>query len=82
MTNAAPKPPRYPHLEPLVEQRGLPLKGIYTMSDASRILAASKRAIQNWIRDGKLVARDLPGRGRFLSEDLERFLQNSVRKVG
>ena len=71
---------RYPLLEALMEAKGLKLKGIYTIRDAAQIFGTSVRTIQEWVRDGKLVARDLPGRGRFLSEDLDRFLQASVRK--
>ena len=71
---------RYPLLEALLEQKGLELKGIYTVRDAARIFGVSVRTIQDWVRNGKLLARDLPGRGRFLSEDLERSLQDSVRR--
>lgn len=71
---------RYPLLEALLEQKGLRLLGIYRVEDAPRIFGVSVRTIQERVRDGKLIARDLPGRGRFLSEDLEIFLQESVRK--
>jgi excisionase family DNA binding protein len=71
---------RYPLLEALLEEKGLKLKGIYTVRDAASIFGVSVRTIQEWVRDGKLIARDLPGRGRFLSEDLERFLRESVRR--
>lgn len=71
----------YPLLRALLEQRSLSLRGIYTNHDAARIFQVSVRTIQDWSRDGKLCARDLPGRGRFLSEDLESFLQDSVRKT-
>jgi len=71
---------RYPLLEPLLAERGLSPKGIYTNVDVAQIFAVSKRTIQEWLRDGRLIARDLPGRGRYLSEDLELFLQRSVRK--
>jgi hypothetical protein len=33
----------------------------------------------DWIRIQKLMKRDLPGRGRLLSEDLEEFLRNSKK---
>lgn len=71
--------PRYALLEALLAQLGLVLKGLYTISDAAQIFGVSRRTIQDWIRDGKLNARNL-GRYRFLSEDLESFLQNSVIK--
>ena len=71
----------YPLLRALLEQRSLPLQGIYTNHDAAQIFQVSVRTIQDWSRDGKLRTRDLPGRGRFLSEDLEAFLQGSVRRT-
>jgi hypothetical protein len=69
----------YSLLEPILRQKGLALQGIYTNRDAARIFGVSVRTIQDWCRDGKLVSRDLPGRGRFLSEDFELFLQKSLR---
>jgi hypothetical protein len=39
----------------------------------------SVRTIQDWIRSRKLHARDLPGRGRFLAQDLELFLEQSIK---
>jgi hypothetical protein len=71
--------PLYSLLEPILRQKGLRLQGIYTNRDAARIFGVSVRTIQDWCRDGKLMSRDLPGRGRFLSEDFEAFLQNSLR---
>ncbi len=70
----------YPLLERLLFEKSLSLKGIYTTQDASAMFGVSTRTIQDWMRAGKLHARDLPGRGRFLSEDLELFLQQSVKK--
>jgi len=69
----------YPLLEPILRQRGLALQGIYTGADAARIFGVSVRTIQDWCREGKLRSRDLPGRGRFLSADLEAFLESSLR---
>ena len=73
--------PCYPLLESLLQQRGLLIRGIYTVQDTATIFDVSKRTIQEWVRNGKLLARDLPGRGRFLCEDLELFLQNSLKKA-
>jgi len=73
----------YPLLERVLFEMGLPLKGIYTTKDAAKIFGVSIRTIQDWCREGKLIPRDLPGRGRFLSADLEEFLQRSLtRKRG
>jgi transposase len=80
MTDSNPPVSRYPLLEALLLQRSLSLQGIYTNRDAARIFQVSVRTIQDWSRDGKLSTRDLPGRGRFLSEDLEGFLRESLRK--
>ena len=73
------KKDRYPLLYGLLAQRGLPLQGIYTNRTVARIFEVSARTIQEWRRDGKLHGRDLPGRGKFLSEDLEAFLQGSLK---
>ena len=69
--------PRYPLLEALLAQLGLSLKGRYTITDAVQIFGVSRRTVYDWIRDGRLRARNL-GPYRFLSEDLEECLQNSV----
>jgi excisionase family DNA binding protein len=79
MTDSSTSISSYPLLEPILRQKGLTLQGIYTGGDAARIFGVSIRTIQDWIREGKLRARDLPGRGRFLSTDLEVFLENSLR---
>jgi excisionase family DNA binding protein len=71
-----------PTLEHLLTEKGLQLKGVYTNHNAAEIFGVSPRTIQEWVRDGKLASRDLPGRGRFLSEDLELFLRNSLRSRG
>ena len=67
-------------LDHILEQKGLRLQGIYTGRDVAKIFGVGKRTIQEWIFDGKLPARDLPGRGRFLSEDLEEFLRKSIKR--
>ncbi len=79
MVSPKTEPRQYPLLESLLEQKGLKLLGIYTVRDAAKIFGVSRRTIQEWVRDGKLIARDLPGRGRFLSEDLEQFLERSLK---
>lgn len=71
---------RYPLLEALLAQKGLKLKGTYTIRDVALIFDASRRTLQEWTAAGNPAARDLPGRGRFLSEDLEKFLQSSLRQ--
>lgn len=68
---------KYPLLERLLATKGLPMKGIWTISDVAQIFNVRNRAIYDWINNQKLTARDLPGRGRFLCEDLEQFLTDS-----
>jgi hypothetical protein len=68
----------------LLSQKALKPKGIYTVEDAREIFGpgsgrrVSRRTIQERISTGKLRSRNLPGRGRFLAEDFEHFLENSV----
>ena len=68
-----------PLLKRLLLEKGLPLKGIYTNQDVARIFAVSVRTVQDWERAGKLRARQLPGRGRCLSGDLELCLKQSLK---
>ncbi len=79
MTKSESDSAKYELLEAILKQRGLPLQAIYTYADASRIMGASVRTIQEWRRDKKLLSRNLPGRGRFLSVDLEEFLRQSLK---
>ena len=70
----------YPLLQSLLRQKGRALQGIYKYKNAAEIFGASVRTIQQFVRDGKLRCRDLPARGRFLSEDLEAFLKDCRRR--
>lgn len=79
MTSSTDEFTRYPLLDSLLAQKGLAPKGIYTIRDAAQIFGVSAHTLLEWARDGKLVVRDLPGRGRFLSDDLELFLQRSLK---
>ena len=79
MPNDTPKPAKCPLLETILAQRGLPLKALYTIHDAAGLFDVSVRAIQERVKLGKLNARNLPGRARFLSVDLEEFLVASSR---
>jgi len=80
MSKETPGRGKYVLLEALLEQKGLQLKGIYRTKDAAQLFGVSLHAIRERIRNGSLNSRDLPGRGRFLSEDLEEFLQNSKKR--
>lgn len=70
---------KYPLLVDILAAKGLADKGVWTISDVAKMFGVGNRAIYDWIKCQKLSARDLPGRGRFLSEDLEEFLTNSKR---
>lgn len=82
MNHEQPTKGRYPLLEALLGQKGTQLQGIWTNRDVAGIFGVATRTIQDWITDGRLIPRDLPGRGRFLSEDLEGFLKASLRNPG
>jgi len=69
----------YPLLDAVLSAKGLPVKGVWTIADVAQMFDVRNRAIYDWINNQKLTARDLPGRGRFLSQDLEEFLTNSKR---
>ena len=72
---------RYPLLETVLAHKGLPLKGTYTVRDAAALFGVSPRTIQIRVKRGDLRGRDLPGWAKFLSIDLEEFLQSSSRPV-
>jgi hypothetical protein len=72
---------RYPLLEQILAIQGLRLQPTYTTKDVAKIFNVCARAIQNRISSGQLIARDLPGRAKFLPQDLEDFLKAS-RKGG
>jgi transposase len=72
---------RYPLLEALLSAKGLSLQGTYSNRDVACLFDVAVRTIQEWNRNGNLKPRNLPGRARFLSEDLEAFLKNSTRAI-
>jgi transposase len=69
-----------PLLGSLLAQKGLTFKGTYSLRDAAAMFDVSVRTIQDLVSSGALQARSLPGHARFLAEDLEDFLLNSIRK--
>ncbi len=74
-----PKPAKFPLLETVLFHKSLQLKGFYTIHDAAELFGVSVRSIQSRMKRGQLTSRNLPGRARFLSIDLELFLQNSSK---
>ncbi len=74
------EPNAYPLLQEILKIKGLPLQATYTNGDFARIFGVSIRTIQDRIATGQLCPRDLPGRARFLSSDIEEFLTKSLKK--
>jgi hypothetical protein len=72
------EPNKYPLLREVLGAKSL--QPTYTVRDVAQIFGVSARAIQSRVASGQLTARDLPGRARFLSQDLEDFLVASKKK--
>ena len=72
---------KFPLLEEILAIRNLPLQPTYTVRNFAVIFGVSSRAIQNRIASGQLMTRDLPGRAKFLNQDIEDFLQASQKKA-
>lgn len=79
MPSDHPKPNRFPFLETILSHRGLSLKAMYSLRDVAEIFQVTIRTIQQRVKAGQLISRDLPGRAKFLSADLEDFLSSSRR---
>jgi hypothetical protein len=70
---------KYSLLEEVLTVQGRTLKGVYTIQDVAKLFGVSIRAIQDRVARGQLIVRDLPGRGRFLSRDLEDYIDGSTK---
>jgi len=72
---------RFPLLEQMSRDVGMPIKPAYKTSDLARLFDVKPRTIQQWVRDDRIRSvRDLPGHNRFLPHDVEEFLRGSERK--
>ena len=71
--------PQYPLLEQILKILGQPLQPMYSNRDLARLFRVSVRAIQHRAEAGQLKPRDLPGRAKFLPQDVEEFLAASRR---
>jgi hypothetical protein len=71
----------YPLLQEILAIKNLALQATYTVRDIAQIFGVSIRAIQQRVATGQIAARDLPGRAKFLAQDLEDFLAASKKKV-
>jgi len=67
---------RYPRLWELLQFKRLPFKPMFTVAETGAIFGVNRRTILKMIAAGRIVARDLPGRARFLAADLEEYLNN------
>lgn len=72
---------KYPLLQELLDIKNLPLQATYSIRDLAQIFNVSARAIQSRVAGGQISARDLPGRAKFLPEDLELFLSGSKKRA-
>ncbi len=71
---------KYPLLTEILAIRDLPLQPMYSNRDVASIFSVSVRAIQNRVASGQLISRNLPGRAKFLAEDIEVFLLKSRKR--
>jgi len=72
---------KYPLLEEILAIKDLRLQPTYTVGNVAVIFGVTPRAIQNRVASGQLMSRDLPGRARFLNQDIEAFLEASQKKA-
>jgi hypothetical protein len=72
---------KYALLQEILSLKGLQLQAVYTVRDIAGLFSVTPRAIQTRVARGQIQSRDLPGRGKFLSEDIEAFLIASRKKV-
>ncbi len=70
---------KYPLLGEILALKNLSLEPMYTIRNIAEIFSVSSRSVQNWISCGKLTARSLPGRWKFLTQDVEDFLEASKK---
>ena len=69
---------KYQLLEEILAIKNLPLQPMYTTGDLAKLFSVSARSVQNWMSSGKLIPRSLPGRWKFLTQDIEDFLKASL----
>jgi transposase len=76
-----PQMTRYPRLEAILSMKNLPLKPMYSNRDVAEIFGVTIKTIQNYVAAGKLHPRDLPGRAKYLAQDLEDYIESSLKKA-
>jgi transposase len=72
---------KYPLLAEILVLKNLPVQPMYSTRGIAELFNVSSRSIQNWIAAGLLVPRILPGRWKFLTQDVESFLEASRKKA-
>ena len=76
-----PQMTRYPRLEAILSMKKLPLKPMYSNRDIAEIFGVSIKTIQNYVAAGELPPRNLPGRGKYLTQDIEDYIESSPKKA-
>jgi hypothetical protein len=76
-----PQMTRYPRVEAILSMKNLPLKPTYSNRDIAEIFGVSPKTIQNHVAAGKLHPRDLPGRAQYLAQDIEDYIESSLKKA-
>lgn len=71
----------YPRLEAILSMKNLPLKPIYSNRDLAEIFGVSVKTIQNRVVTGELHPRNLPGRAKYLAQDVEDYIESSLKKA-
>ena len=69
---------KYPLLSQILTIKNLPLQAMYTPRHLAELFDVSVRSVQNWMTSGKLPPRSLPGHWKFLTQDIEDFLEASL----
>lgn len=72
---------KYPLLQEFLDIKNLSLQATYSIRDLAQIFDVSVRAIQNRVASGQIVTRDLPGRAKFLPQDIEAFFSSSKKSA-
>jgi len=59
----------------------LPLKPAYTVTEVARMFDVSKRTVQQWVADGLIETRNVPGRSKIFASHLEEILSKPAQKM-
>lgn len=73
---------RYPTLCEWVAFHNLPLKPAYTVAEVARMFGVSTRTVQQWIVDGQIKTRKVPGRSKIFASHLEDVLSDQTKETG